>query len=451
MSQKKIIIAGAGLVGSLTAVLLGSKGYKVTVIERRPDMRKVQIPAGRSINLAMSNRGWRALEKAGLDEEVRRIAIPMHKRTMHDEASQLTYQPYGKAGEAIYSVSRGLLNKLLLDAAERDREDISMLFDRRITDVDLDNKTLQLRNENTGETEEIGYDILLGADGAYSAVRNRLMYNDRFSYAQTYIEHGYKELNMLPGADAKHRMEKETLHIWPRGDYMMIALPNPDGTFTCTLFFPWEGPESFATIQTDEDIEGLFRRRFPDLTGLIPDYREQFRQNPTSSLMYVKCHPWNYKDNVLLLGDAAHAIVPFYGQGMNAGFEDCRIFTEMLEAGNWNFEKVIPAFAAAHYRNGHAIADLAMRNFVEMRDLTADPEFLLRKKIERKVHEKSPEEWIPLYSMVTFRETDYEKALEEGRRQDRIMEQVMQLPDIHENWDSDAVTDLVLKLNKSIK
>ncbi|MGQ3014002.1 MAG: FAD-dependent oxidoreductase, partial [Flavobacteriales bacterium] len=224
MSQKRIVIAGAGLVGSLTAVLLGRKGYKVTVLERRPDMRAVQIPAGRSINLAMSDRGWRALEKAGLAEEVRPIAIPMYKRTMHDEQKNLTYQPYGKDGEAIYSVSRGLLNKLLLSAAERDKEDVEILFHKRITDIDLDAQVLQVRDEESGQQQEIGYDILLGSDGAYSAVRNRLMYNDRFSYSQTYIEHGYKELHMPPGADGKHLMEVETLHIWPRGEYMMIAL-----------------------------------------------------------------------------------------------------------------------------------------------------------------------------------------------------------------------------------
>lgn len=451
MSDKRIVIAGAGLVGSLTAVLLGNKGYKVTVIERRPDMRKVQIPAGRSINLAMSNRGWRALEKAGLAAEVRPIAIPMYKRTMHDEHKNLSYQPYGKDGEAIYSVSRGLLNKLLLDAAERDKEDIQIIFNQRITDVNLESQVLHLKDESSGATQEIPYDILLGTDGAYSAVRNRLMYNDRFSYSQTYIEHGYKELHMQPDAGGRHRMEVETLHIWPRGEYMMIALPNPDGTFTCTLFFPWEGKESFASVQSDADIEDLFRRRFPDLIDLIPDYREQFRNNPTSSLMYVKCFPWNYKNNVLLLGDAAHAIVPFYGQGMNAGFEDIRIFTEMLDANGWDFEGAIPAFAAAHYRNGHAIADLAMRNFVEMRDLTADPEFLLRKKIERKIYEKNPAEWVPLYSMVTFHETAYAKAWAEGQRQDRIMEKVMQIPGIHEHWDSDAITGMVLELNKTMK
>lgn len=451
MSEKRIVIAGAGLVGSLTAVLLGNKGYKVTVIERRPDMRKVQIPAGRSINLAMSNRGWRALEKAGLAGEVRSIAIPMYKRTMHDEYKNLSYQPYGKDGEAIYSVSRGLLNKLLLDAAERDKEDIQIIFNQRITDVNLESQVLQLKDESSGTTQEIPYDILLGTDGAYSAVRNRLMYNDRFSYSQTYIEHGYKELHMQPDAEGRHRMEVETLHIWPRGEYMMIALPNPDGTFTCTLFFPWEGKESFASVQSDADIEDLFQRRFPDLIDLIPDYREQFRHNPTSSLMYVKCFPWNYKNNVLLLGDAAHAIVPFYGQGMNAGFEDIRIFTEMLDANGWDFEEAIPAFAAAHYHNGHAIADLAMRNFVEMRDLTADPEFLLRKKIERNVYEKNPAEWVPLYSMVTFHETAYAKAWAEGQRQDRIMEKVMQIPGIHESWDSDAITAMVLELNKTTK
>ena len=422
--QQHIVIAGAGLVGSLWATLLGQKGYKVTVVERRPDMRRVNISAGRSINLALSHRGWGALALCGLTEEVHKFGIPMYVRTMHDREGNLTRQPYGKDNEAIYSVSRGALNKLLLSKAESD-SDVHIRFSERITNIDLENRVLHLKNEDTGRESELGYDLLFGCDGAYSAVRHRLQFTDRFSYSQTYIEHGYKELNMLPDADGRHRMDVNTLHIWPRGEFMMIALPNPDGTFTCTLFLGWEGKHSFENLHTEEQIEAFFREHFADLLPLIPDYKEQFTANPTSSLMMVKCKPWNHGDNVLLMGDAAHAIVPFYGQGMNAGFEDCRILYDRLEAEAWNFNRVLPEFARRRQPDGSAIADLAMRNFVEMRDLTADPEFLFRKKVERMALEQFPERWMPLYSMVTFSDIPYHEAKAEGERQDVVMNEVL--------------------------
>lgn len=422
--MQHIVIAGAGLVGSLWATLLGERGYKITVVERRPDMRKVNISAGRSINLALSHRGWGALALCGLTEEVKAFGIPMYVRTMHDTQGNLTRQPYGKDNEAIYSVSRGELNKLLLSKAEAN-PDVRIRFSERITHIDLENKKLLLKNEETGEESELGYDILFGCDGAYSAVRHRLQFTDRFTYSQTYIEHGYKELNMLPNAEGKHQMDLNTLHIWPRGEFMMIALPNPDATFTCTLFLGWEGKASFENIVSDQNIDHFFNTYFPDLIPLIPDYREQFKLNPASSLMMVKCKPWNYQNNVLLMGDAAHAIVPFYGQGMNAGFEDCHILYRMLDENDMQFEKVLPEFAKKRQADGEAIADLAMRNFVEMRDLTADPEFLFRKKIERLAHNAFPDKWIPLYSMVTFSDTPYHKAKTEGEKQDLIMDEVL--------------------------
>ncbi len=449
MEQKKIIISGAGLVGSLLAVLLGKKGYKVTVIERRPDMRKVKISAGRSINLAMSSRGWRALDKAGVSEQVKQIAMPMYKRTMHDVNGNLSFQPYGLENQAIYSVSRALLNKILLDNADAD-PDITFLFNRRLSEVNLEQKKITIRNEEDDSETEMDYDFLFGCDGAYSAVRHRLLFNEMFSYSQTYIDHGYKEFHMQPSENGKHKMDVETLHIWPRGEFMMIALPNPDGTYTCTLFYPWKGKESFEQIRSDADIQRLFQTHFPDLIPLIPDYIQQFHTNPTSTLMYVKCGPWNYKNEVLLLGDAAHAIVPFYGQGMNAGFEDCRIFTELLDAHDWNFEACIPSFAQMQEKHGHAIADLAMRNFVEMRDLTADPAFLLRKKIEKKMYEKYPQDWIPLYSMVTFEEVPYHDAIIESQKQDKVMEQIMKISGLEDKWDSEEVLQEVLRLKKAM-
>lgn len=419
--MQHVVVAGGGLVGALWAGILGKKGFKVTVLERRPDMRKANIPAGRSINLALSDRGWKALELCGLKAKVEEFAIPMYVRTMHDKQGNLTRQPYGKDNQAIYSVSRGALNKLLLSEAEKDA-DISFRFSERIQQLDLERKVLHLKNEETGIESSLNYDVLFGCDGAYSAVRHRLQFTDRFSYSQTYIDHGYKELNMLPAASGKHSMDLNTLHIWPRGDFMMIALPNPDGTFTCTLFLGWD---TFEKLTGPAEVEQFFSEHFADLIPLIPDYKEQFFQNPTSSLMMVKCKPWNYGGDVLLLGDAAHAIVPFYGQGMNAGFEDCYLLHAQMESMHWDFARGIPEFARTRQQDGEAIADLAMRNFVEMRDLTADPAFLYRKQVEKMAHESFPEKWIPLYSMVTFSDIPYHRAKREGERQDGIMEQVL--------------------------
>lgn len=440
--MQHIVIAGAGLVGSLWATLLGRKGYKVTVLERRPDMRRVNISAGRSINLALSHRGWKALERCGLVDEVREFGIPMYVRTMHDPQGNLTRQPYGKDNEAIYSVSRGALNKLLLNKAEKD-SDVEIRFSEKITDIDLENQVVRTVNEETGAATRFPYDLLFGCDGAYSAVRHRLQFTDRFNYSQTFIEHGYKELNMLPGADGKHRMDVNTLHIWPRGEFMMIALPNPDGTFTCTLFLGWEGENSFKNLQTESDVDRFFQTHFADLIPLIPDYREQFFANPSSSLLMVKCKPWNHGENVLLMGDAAHAIVPFYGQGMNAGFEDCRLLYDTLEQNAWDFARVLPEFARTRQADGVAIADLAMRNFVEMRDLTADPEFLFRKKVERMALDAFPEKWMPLYSMVTFSDIPYHSAKAEGERQDLVMNEVLERSFRQGNTDPEAAFEIL--------
>lgn len=443
--MQHIVIAGAGLVGSLWATLLGQKGYKVTVLERRPDMRRVNISAGRSINLALSHRGWKALERCALVDEVREFGIPMYVRTMHDPQGNLTRQPYGKDNEAIYSVSRGALNKLLLNKAEKD-SDVEIRFSEKITDIDLENQVVRTVNEETGAATRFPYDLLFGCDGAYSAVRHRLQFTDRFNYSQTFIEHGYKELNMLPGADGKHRMDVNTLHIWPRGEFMMIALPNPDGTFTCTLFLGWEGENSFKNLQTESDVDRFFQTHFADLIPLIPDYREQFFANPGSSLLMVKCKPWNHGENVLLMGDAAHAIVPFYGQGMNAGFEDCRLLYDTLEQNAWDFARVLPEFARTRQADGVAIADLAMRNFVEMRDLTADPEFLFRKKVERMALDAFPEKWMPLYSMVTFSDIPYHSAKAEGERQDLVMNEVLERSFRQGNTDPEAAFEILREL-----
>lgn len=436
-----ITIAGAGLVGSLLSLYLAKRGHHVQLIERRPDSRKTSIYQGRSINLALSDRGWKALEAVGADTTIRDIAIPMRRRVMHDVKGHLSYQPYGKDGQAIYSVSRGLLNQRLLDMAEA-LPNVRMHFEQKVVATDLEAASITTENTD-GETHTYQADYLFGADGAFSQVRAAMLKRDRFSYEQEYIDHGYKELSIPPAEDGGFQLEKEALHIWPRGEYMLIALPNPDGTFTCTLFFPFEGDPSFSSLNTVEKARTFFEEQFPDALALMPDFDQEWRDNPSSSLCIIRCYPWVAGQSALI-GDSAHAIVPFYGQGMNSGFEDCRILNKILdEESDWKV--ALERYQKERKANGDAIADLAMRNFIEMRDLTADPQFLLRKKIEAHLHQRYPDRWIPLYSMVTFTHIPYEEALRIGKVQDKIMAEVMTRPDIEEMWNSPEVSAAILE------
>lgn len=436
-----ITIAGAGLVGSLLSLYLAKRGHHVQLIERRPDSRRTSIYQGRSINLALSDRGWKALEAVGADTTIRDIAIPMRRRVMHDVKGHLSYQPYGKDGQAIYSVSRGLLNQRLLDMAEA-LPNVRMHFEQKVVATDLEAASITTENTD-GETHTYQADYLFGADGAFSQVRAAMLKRDRFSYEQEYIDHGYKELSIPPAEDGGFQLEKEALHIWPRGEYMLIALPNPDGTFTCTLFFPFEGDPSFSSLNTVEKARTFFEEQFPDALALMPDFDQEWRDNPSSSLCIIRCYPWVAGQSALI-GDSAHAIVPFYGQGMNSGFEDCRILNKILdEESDWKV--ALERYQKERKANGDAIADLAMRNFIEMRDLTADPQFLLRKKIEAHLHQRYPDRWIPLYSMVTFTHIPYEEALRIGKVQDKIMAEVMTRPDIEEMWNSPEVSAAILE------
>lgn len=430
--NQHIAIVGAGLVGSLLSIYLAKRGFKVSVFERRTDMRVKLLDHGRSINLALSNRGLRALGEVGLAEEIKKVAIPMHGRTMHSREGQLTFQPYGKEGQYINSVSRSNLNIVLMDKAES--LGVQFHFEQRIASVDFSKTEIHFQSP-ASSTRSQSFDIIIGTDGAFSAARGSMQITDRFDYSQDYIDHGYKELHIPPKGNGEFQLEKNSLHIWPRESFMLIALPNPDGSFTCTLFFPFEGELSFSSLKTKADVERFLEETFPDAYSLMEHPVETFMSSPPSSLLTVKCFPWT-KNKTLLMGDAAHAIVPFFGQGMNAGFEDCRVFNGLLDkSGNW--ETLFHEFQKLRKPDTDAIAQLALDNFIEMRDLVADEKFLLRKKIEAKLHEAFPDKWIPLYTMVTFRDDiHYADAWSTGQQQKKIMDEVMSRPNIAKEWQS---------------
>lgn len=442
--QKNISILGAGLVGSLLSIYLAKRGYDVTIFERRPDMRKSNIAAGRSINLALSDRGWRGLKGVGIEEAIRKVAIPMNGRVMHNVNGELTYQQYAEVGQAIYATSRGILNCTMMDEAEKCG--VKIQFNEKCVNVDLGACTATFQNLSSKQITEVKSRLIFGSDGAFSSARlNMQLATDRFEYSQHYLDHGYKELVIPGSADGGFRMKKNALHIWPRGGYMLIALPNLDGSFTCTLFFPFEGKESFAAIQTEAECIAFFRKVFPDAIDIMPTLAEDFFANPTGSLVTVKCFPWVHQDKVCLIGDAAHAIVPFYGQGMNCGFEDCTILDMLMEKYGENWTSILNEFQTLRKPNADAIAELAVMNFIEMRDLVGSPKFLLQKKIEAHFHSKYPEKWLPLYSQVTFSDIPYSEALKNGKKQQQIMQQIMKLPEIESKWDSIEVEQMILK------
>jgi kynurenine 3-monooxygenase len=425
---------------------MAKRGYHVTVFERRPDLRKAKLIAGKSINLALSDRGWKALELAGITEDIKEIAIPMYKRCMHALDGTLSYQPYGKEDQAIYSVSRGGLNQRLMNLAD-DFPNIEYNFNRKCQDIDLKTNELTFNNTEVNQQEKHQFDHVFATDGAYSAVRVRMQKSVQFfDYSQKYLDHSYKELVIPANADGTHKLDKNCLHIWPRGEFMMIALANLDGSFTCTLFFPMKGETSFESLQTREQVSDFFNKTFPDAIPLMPTLLDDYFDNPTSNLIMVRCEPWNYKDQIALVGDAAHAIVPFYGQGMNCGFEDCTVFDQMLTEANDNWDGLLDKYSEQRVPDGNAILDLALYNYIEMRDLTGDPDFLLRKKIEAKFANLYPEKWMPLYSQVTFSHIRYSDALKNGKEQDRIMAQIMALDGIHEKWNEQFVMDKLLEL-----
>jgi kynurenine 3-monooxygenase len=365
----------------------------------------------------------------------------MEGRMMHNREGNLTFQPYGKEGQHINSVSRSVLNEHLIEAAEQ--EGVQLCFDHTCTAVDLENTTISFEHNGKESTEH--FDLVFGADGAYSQLRQAMFRTNRFNYQQFYIEHGYKELTIPPTESGDFAINPNALHIWPRGKYMLIALPNLDRSFTCTLFLPFEGDPSFETLTNKKSVQSFFEKTFADTLPLIENLDEEFFENPTSSLVTVKCYPW-VKNNCVLIGDASHAIVPFYGQGMNAGFEDCFVLNKLLNEFDDNWDKTLNAYQQLRKEDGDAITDLALNNFIEMRDLVADDKFLLQKKIERHLQDAYPDKWLPLYSMVTFSDLRYSEALEIGKKQQAIMDEVMNRNDIFENWESLDFEEIVNQL-----
>lgn len=419
-SQKPVTIVGAGLAGSLLATLLARKGYKVTLYEKRPDMRKTSLNAGRSINLAISVRGIHALEQIGLADEVLTMAVPMRGRMIHSTNGDTTYQPYGK-DESLFinSISRGELNKALMNRAEQ--EGVKILFDHPCSGMNFNQGVVRFTQPD-GKSVTVADTVVIGTDGAGSALRMDMIKLPRVTYSQTYLDHGYKELTMPAAVGGGFPMEKNALHIWPRKQFMLIALPNIDGTFTCTLFLPWDGPESFGKLQTPQEVTTFFQTWFPDALPLFPNLLDDFFQNPTSALATIKTFPWHMNDNALILGDAASGIVPFFGQGMNAAFESCLELVETLEQKNGNWEQTFVAFDRQRKPNTDAIADMAVENFVEMRDLVGDSHFLLKKEIARRIEQKYGDRFVSQYTMVSFRRTPYAFAHRAGKLQNAMLE-----------------------------
>jgi kynurenine 3-monooxygenase len=421
--SEKVTLVGGGLAGSLMSIYLAKRGYEVYIYERRADMRSGNYVGGRSINLALSTRGLRGLAKVGLDAEVLDISIPMTGRMMHSVDGALKYQPYGKDGQAIYSVSRGQLNIKLLQLADQ-YPNIHMFFNHKCTGVNLETCESTYVNE-AGETITDKADVVLGTDGAFSALRDAMQRTPRFNFSQTYENYGYKELEIVPNEGGDFQLDKNCLHIWPRNSFMMIALPNPGGNFTCTLFMPFEGKPGIDDLKTREDITAFFDTYFPDAVPMMPGLVDDYLNNPTGMLTTMRCYPWVNGKNALM-GDSAHAVVPFYGQGMNCSFEDCVVLDECIEELGGDWTNVLDAYQKLRKPNADAIANLALQNFVEMRDLVGSDAFLHKKKVEHMLSEKHPDLFVSQYERVTFSTRDYAEALAYGEHNDRVLEAIIQ-------------------------
>ncbi len=439
MMKENVLIIGAGLCGSLLALRLAQRGFKVEVFESRPDLRTVDISAGRSINLALSDRGLKALRLCGMEEKAREICIPMYGRLMHDREGNTFSSNYsGRENEYINSISRGDLNAILLDEAEK-HENVTIHFNKKCKNVDIENNIASFKDYKTKEEFSVKAAVIFGADGAGSSLRKSYISERKFlfSYSQNYLNHGYKELEIPADLSGKHQISKGHLHIWPRGDFMLIALPNMDGSFTVTLFLSYdEGEYNFENLTSEEKITEFFEKEFPDALALIPNIKEEFINNPTGPLGTIKCSPWSYENKTLLIGDSSHAIVPFYGQGMNASFEDVFVLDEILNQDLGDWKTVFKTYQKTRKKDTDAIADLAIDNFHEMKDHVANPLFKEKRKIEMDLEKTFPKQYSSKYSLVTFNENiGYNEAMKRGRAQDKALLNLIADDTIHTHLD----------------
>ena len=416
---------GAGLAGPLLATYLAQRGYSVEIFERRPDMRKESISAGRSINLALSTRGNHALKEVGLYDKIKPNTIPMKGRMIHDLNGNTHLQPYGqKENEVIFSVSRAQLNMELMTLAE-ETGNVTIRFNHQLLSADLEQNKLLFQLSDSLEEIELPFKRVIGCDGSASIIRKSIVEKADIQYVKKPLGHGYKELTIPPLESGKFRIEPNALHIWPRGNHMLIALPNNDCSFTCTLFFPMTGATSFETVKTEKDILDLFQSQFYDAIKLIPNLVEDFQKNSTGDLASVYCKPWHLGDKALLIGDAAHAVVPFFGQGMNASFQDCSTLAKLMGQNKNNWKTIFNTFSSVQVENGHAIADMAIENYLEMRDHVNDTEYKKRRNVELKLERMFPGQFIPRYSMVSFHQIPYAEVYQRGEKQFKIIGDVL--------------------------
>lgn len=417
MNNPSVAIIGAGLCGTLLSIYLAKNGMTPEVFEYRPDIRKLDNANGRSINMALSHRGIHALKKAGVFESVFPELIPMKGRMVHALDGEMNFQPYGVSNDqVIYSISRKRLNEILMNYAEGEYG-VSFRFETKCVEV----ANHQITFSDGQKQFEEGFHYIFGTDGAFSKVRASMMKHDRFNYAQNFIPQGYKELSIKSLPNGKFQLEKNALHIWPRKNFMLIALPNVDGSFTCTLFLDFEGSPSFSTLKTESDVKRFFQEHFPDAYECMGGVEQEFFQNPTNSLVTISCSPWNVSNHTLLLGDAAHAIVPFFGQGMNASFEDVRLLFDFIDQ-NQTLDQAIEKFTDLRKPDTDAIAKMALENFVEMRDHVVNPMYLKKRRLEQTLEKDPTSNFQSRYTMVSFTDIPYAQVYEKGLQNQKILE-----------------------------
>tara|TARA_R110002073_G_scaffold4213_1_gene27983 strand:- start:123719 stop:125116 length:1398 start_codon:yes stop_codon:yes gene_type:complete len=452
--KKDVQIIGAGLCGSLLALRLGQRGYQVEVFEKRPDLRKVDISAGRSINLAFSDRGIKAMELVGIQDKVAPLCIPMNGRMLHDIEGNTILAPYsGRSHEYINSISRGELNALLLNEAEA-LPNVTLHFNHKCTGVDFEKGISHFYRYNDKTEFSKEATAIFGTDGAGSSMRKSYYLGKKFlfSFSQEYLTHGYKELSILPAANGDYKTYKNALHIWGRDAFMLIALPNLDGSFTVTLFLSYdEGDYNFNNLTTKERVIEFFTKYFKDALALMPNLVDDFFENPTAPLGTVKCSPWHYKGKTMLLGDAAHAIVPFYGQGMNASFEDVVEFDHCLDANHDDWETIFKEFEKTRKQNTDAIADLAIDNFHEMKGHVNNANFREKRSLEMALEKTFPDSYSSKYSLVTFNEDiSYKEAMLRGRAQDKAILNMLADNELDTKGDLKVLLEKVLKATENI-